>query len=363
MTVTAEGDSHQQCKINFMKTQLTQNDPLSSVPLVAPWLIGLAAALTALQLDLTHGFQCLPAAALAVQHYPQVEVTLPLLITGLDSAPIGAQLARLLRNAYPAQHMLTLLLGTGASISLPLATLDQLSLAQLPATLYVPPLPAGHSFTALQEIIAHLRAPEGCPWDREQTLQSMRHDLLSECTEVLEAIDLESSGKDNSAHIGEELGDLLMAATLMIQIASEAGRFQMGAVTHGIVSKLIRRHPHVFGNMKVDGVQTIVANWDTIKAQEKAERGEQPHPLDGVPAALPALEKARQLQSKAAKAGLLDRATVAWQNVTLATLFVERPTEEHLAELLWQLVALAHPHGLLAEDALRNYAVAFRQQY
>jgi tetrapyrrole methylase family protein / MazG family protein len=348
---------------NFMKTQLTPNDPLSSAPLVAPWLSGLAATLTAFQVDLTQGFQCLPAAALAAQHYPQVQVTLPLLITGVNSAPTAAHLAHLLRNAYPAQHTLTLLLATGETIHLPLATLDQLALAQWPATLYVPPLPAGHSFTALQEIVAHLRAPAGCPWDREQTLQSMRHDLLSECAEVLEAIDLESSGKNNSTHIGEELGDLLMAATLMIQIASEAGRFQMGEVTHGIVSKLIRRHPHVFGNTTVDGVQAIVANWDAIKAQEKAGRGEQPHPLDGVPAALPALEKARQLQSKAAKAGLLDRTTVAQQNASLAKLFTERPTEAHLAELLWQLVALAHPQGLLAEDALRNYTVAFRQQH
>jgi uncharacterized protein YabN with tetrapyrrole methylase and pyrophosphatase domain len=135
----------------------------------------------------------------------------------------------------------------------------------------------------------------------------------------------------------------------------------MADAVHSIVTKLIRRHPHVFGATAVDGVQTVLANWDAIKAEEKAAKGlASGHPLDGVPAALPALEKARQLQSKAAKAGLLDRAALAQASPALAALFGEAMDEQQLGELLWRLVALAHKAGLNAEDALRTYAVQYR---
>jgi tetrapyrrole methylase family protein/MazG family protein len=190
----------------------------------------------------------------------------------------------------------------------------------------------------------------------------MRHDLLSECAEVIEAIDAEMNGKDNSPHIAEEVGDLLMAAVLMIQIATEEKRFQMADVINGVVTKLIRRHPHVFDNLKVDGVQTVLANWDAIKAQEKVAKGQTNNePLAGVPAGLPALEKARQLQSKAAKAGLLDREALAQMRPELLALLGTTPTEARLGEILWQIVAVAHKADLNAEDALRSYTVHFRQ--
>src|SRR5690606_23844316 len=132
----------------------------------------------------------------------------------------------------------------------------------------------------------------------------------------------------------------------------DEGRFQMAKTIHSIVTKLIRRHPHVFGNEEVDGVQTVLANWDAIKAQEKAASGQTPgHPLDGVPAALPALEKARQLQSKAAKAGLLDRATLAHPSSLQSAIASAVHDEQSFGELLWGLVALAHESGINAEDA------------
>jgi uncharacterized protein YabN with tetrapyrrole methylase and pyrophosphatase domain len=178
---------------------------------------------------------------------------------------------------------------------------------------------------------------------------------------VLEAIDAEVDGNDNSEHIAEELGDMLMAAVLMIQIATDEKRFQMAKAIHSIVTKLIRRHPHVFGNEVVEGVQTVLANWDAIKAQEKASRGQAPeHPLHGVPAGLPALEKARQLQSKAAKAGLLDRTALAHSASLQAAVALPVQNEQSLGELLWRLVALAHQCDINAEDALRAYAVQFR---
>ena len=127
-----------------------------------------------------------------------------------------------------------------------------------------------------------------------------------------------------------------------------------------IVQKLIRRHPHVFDTVTVDGVDQVLTNWDEIKAQEKRAKGEvERGPLDGIPAALPALEKARVLQSKAAKAGLLDRAKLAATVPVLWSDFQQHPNEQSLGALLWGLVALTKIHDLNAEDALRSTCVHF----
>ncbi|MCB0134478.1 MAG: hypothetical protein KDD75_05155, partial [Caldilineaceae bacterium] len=163
------------------------------------------------------------------------------------------------------------------------------------------------------------------------------------------------------AAICEELGDVLLSAVMMTQIATEEGRFQMGDAVRGIVTKLIRRHPHVFGDVSVSGVDHVLANWDVIKAQEKAEQGVTRGPLDGIPPGLPALQKARKLQSKAAKAGLLDRAALAQSEPAVAALFGGAADEARFGAVLWQLVALAHANDVDAEDALRSYAVRFRR--
>ncbi len=211
------------------------------------------------------------------------------------------------------------------------------------------------------------RAPDGCPWDREQTLTSIRHDLLGETVEVLEAIDIEEAnseeaGIDNGEHIAEELGDVLMLATMMTQIAAEDGRFQMADVITNIVEKLIRRHPHVFGDQSVNGTDEVAVNWDAIKVQEKAGKGLAPAgPLDGVPAQLPALEKARKLQGKARKAGLLDRQALATSEPGLLDWLGPQPDDQAIGAALWALVALADENGVNAEGALRAQAVKYRQ--
>ncbi len=167
-------------------------------------------------------------------------------------------------------------------------------------------------------------------------------------------------GSDCSAAICEELGDVLLSATMLAQIAGEEGRFRMGEVVRGVVNKLIRRHPHVFGERKVQGVAHVLANWEAIKAEERAEKGHVAGPLDGVPPALPALRKARKLQAKAAKAGLLDREALAAENPALAALLGAAPQEQQVGELLWQLVALCHRHQIDAEEALRVQLLRFR---
>lgn len=321
----------------------------------------------AAEVDLMDGAQVVDAMLLARQHAPHVEVGLPLLVAQVYARWLASDLKLTLLNTYPAEHEVLILRAAGGAqqevTPTPLHALDAASHQFDHLTsVYVPPQAAGRSLTDLVEIVAHLRAPEGCPWDREQTLESLRTDLLSECAEVLEAIDAEADGDDNSAHIAEELGDLLMVALMLIQIAAEEGRFLLGDVTEGIVTKLIRRHPHVFGATLVDNAAEVVVNWDAIKQQEKAAKGVTASPLDGVPAALPALEKARQLQHKARKAGLLDRGALAHRNPALAALFDARNDDQPFAEALWQLVALAAERDVNLEDALRTYAINWRTQ-
>lgn len=319
----------------------------------------------AVGVDLMDGAQVVDAMLIARQHHPRVDVGLPLLIGQVYARWLASDLKLTLLNAYPAETPTRIIQAAGTArqrvLERPLHALDSADNFDHLTSVYLPPQEYGRSFTDLQETVAHLRAPEGCPWDREQTLASMRADLLGECAEVLEAIDAEEGGGDNAEHIAEELGDLLMAATMMVQIATDEGRFQMGDATRSIVTKLIRRHPHVWGETQVGGVDEVLVNWDAIKAQEKAAKGlAAPHPLDGVPAALPALEKARELQSRAHKAGLLDRHALAHENAALVEAVGPAPRRDEIGRLLWQLVALAREAGVDAEDALRGYTVEFR---
>lgn len=325
----------------------------------------------AVGVDILDGGQVMDAMLLAQQHHPRLDVGLPLLVGQLYSRGVASDVKLTLMNAYPDDHPVTLVAGAGTAaqvaVTLPLHELDRRDDFDHLTSLYISPLLRG-SFTDLQEIVAHLRAPEGCPWDQEQTLESLRQDLLGECAEVLEAIDadaaMQDAGEDNSAHLAEELGDLYLVATMLVQIATEEGRFRLADVMQGIVTKLIRRHPHVFGDVDVENVDQILRNWDTIKAAEKAAKGQTAaHPLDGIPGHLPALEKARVLQSKAHKAGLLDRTALAEARPALGRLLGDAPDAETVGALLWEVVALAHRHEINAEDALRAYTVAFRSQH
>lgn len=321
--------------------------------------------------DVASGCQMMDAAALTQRYYPPVNVGWPLAILQVQDRDAAAKVMAALLAAYPPDHIVTVAyppLGADADLQkIALSELDAASAFGPATSVYVPPLPPGRDFTDLQETVAHLRSPVGCPWDREQTLSSLRQDLLSECVEVLEAIDLDAgdgeySAGQNGDHIAEELGDVLLIVTMMLQIAIDEGRFQMAEVADHIVRKLIRRHPHVFGDVNVTGSSDVIANWEAIKVQEKAEKGKRvDSPLDGVPAELPALEKARALQSKAAKAGLLDRSALAYSMPGLAELLGPEPDEVAVGEALWVLTALAREHGVVAENALRAYAVAYRR--
>ena len=150
-------------------------------------------------------------------------------------------------------------------------------------------------FATLVDIIARLRASDGCPWDRKQTHSSLRGSLLEECYEVLEALDEGDPGK-----LCEELGDLLMQIVFHIQIAAEAGEFELGDVLNRINAKLIHRHPHIFGSLKVKNAEEVAVNWEVLKREEK---GADISILDSMPKQMPALGYSQEIQRRVAQVG------------------------------------------------------------
>ena len=205
-------------------------------------------------------------------------------------------------------------------------------------------------FETLVKIIAQLRAPDGCPWDREQTHASLREFLLQESYEVLAALD-----EGNSEKLRQELGDLLLQIILHTQIAAEAGEFKLGDVMKGINTKLIRRHPHVFGSETVKDAAEVAHNWEVIKQEE---RGTDAGLLASVPAQMPALSYSKEIQRRVAEAGfdwpdidgVIDK--VAEEVGEFKQSAGEQKTEE-FGDLLFTLVNLARRLGIDSESALR----------
>jgi MazG family protein len=242
------------------------------------------------------------------------------------------------------------------------------------------------TFADLVEIMARLRGPGGCPWDREQTHRTLRPYLLEEAYETLEAID---SG--SAAALCQELGDLLLQVVFHAQMAAERGAFTIDDVIAGLVEKLIRRHPHVFADAQVAGASEVLANWEAIKAEERrtglhtgagsggsggpaggTAPGEHGSALDGVPRALPSLALAQALQERAARAGF------AWPGMADAVAKVAeelaelqeaargqdgRRAEEEVGDLLFAAANLPRYVGADGEQALRDAAARFRARF
>lgn len=308
------------------------------------------------------------AVELASLHHPPFPPSAHALIAQLYSAGVASDVKLVLMNQYPESHPVRLVQAAGTARArvqdLPLFEMDRgMDLDHL-STLYVPPL-AGGSVEGLQETVAHLRAPEGCPWDREQTHQSLRASLQEEAYEVLEALD----HQDPSA-LREELGDLLLQVVLQTQIATEAGEFRMADVVREIEGKLRRRHPHVFASVHVEGVGEVLRNWEEIKAAERAERGEsQSGSLNGVSPGLPALLQAYLYQQRAARVGFDWRSIQGvrqkfeeeLQEVQGAATPAEQSAE--VGDLIFTSVNLARWLGVEPESALRESNRRFRMRF
>ena len=224
------------------------------------------------------------------------------------------------------------------------------------------------TFDDLVATMGRLRGPGGCPWDREQTHRSLRPYLLEETYEALEAID-----RGSPDDLRQELGDLLLQVVFHAQMAREAGTFTIEDVVAGLVDKLIRRHPHVFGDVRVEGSREVLANWETIKAQERTEglHGPEAGALTGLPRALPALALAQRTQDQAARAGF------AWPDLQAALGKVreelaeleaaagrgEGRAAEEMGDLLFAVAGLPRYLHLDGEQALREACTAFRDRF
>ena len=326
--------------------------------------------LTALGLDAlgpglgAPGLQIVDGIELAARHHPPLNPDMPALIGQVYSRALASDLKLTLMNQYPDEHPVTLVHAAGTSdervVTLLLYELDRQEVDHL-TSLFVPPLPSVSSFEGFQETVAHLRAPEGCPWDREQTHESLRGNLMEESYETLAAIDI----GDLDA-LREELGDLLLQIVLQTQIATEEGAFRMADVIAGIDAKLKYRHPHVWGTATVSSAGEVVTRWECLKRQEK---GEQTSLLDGVPRVLPALEQALSYGQRAARVGfdwpgpaeVVEKVREEMRELELAG--APEAVEAELGDLLFAVANWARHLGVDPETALRQANARFARRF
>ncbi len=321
---------------------------------------GLDALLASAGLDPGEGVQIVAAHRLTAIAF---DPSLPLLVMASDSGAAGATLAgrharsgahEVLVALYPASHEVR---------RLPEGTthrLDELDDAQLGARSWfiqaLDPFENLASPHGMAAISARLRAPNGCPWDRKQTHRSLRPYLLEEAYETVDAIEHGSSGD-----LAEELGDVLLQVILHAQLAAEKGVFDLTDVYRSITAKIVRRHPHVFGTVEVDGVEQVLANWETIKADERAERGKAHEgAFGGVARALPALAGSREIQERASALGWdWDAIDGVWEKVREEIEELRQAASDgdrlhEVGDVLFALVNLSRWMKLDPEEALRE---------
>lgn len=234
-------------------------------------------------------------------------------------------------------------------------------------------------FVQLLQIMDRLRGDQGCPWDREQTRESIKPFLLEETYEVLEAID-----QSKPAQLKEELGDLLLQIVFHCQIAKERGEFDAETLISACIDKLVRRHPHVFGDHKVKDSEEVLHRWEDLKRQERGSEGEESSLLDGLPKALPALLQAHRVQERVSRSGfdwpktpsphqgelgeglkgVVAKVQEELRELEEAIRHRDRKCiEEELGDLLFSLVNLARLVGVEPEGALRQTTFRFIERF
>lgn len=319
-------------------------------------------------LDPADGLQVVAGDRLALVAF---DPSLPLVVLRAAPGATGSGRARVLpgRHArgsatgvlgalYPHDHSLhPLPSGNRVAVS----ALDEPAL--LAGDWLVPPLALEDNLASphgMAAISARLRAPDGCPWDRKQTHESLRPFVLEEAYETVDAIE-----RGTPADLAEELGDLFLQVVLHAQLAAERGDFDMTDVYRTLGAKIVRRHPHVFGGLEVDGVEQVLANWETIKAGERAERTDEKRdrgPFAGVARALPALPASREIQERASALGWdWEQISGVWEKVAeeIEELREAAAATDHgarlheLGDVLFALVNLARWLKLDPEEALR----------
>jgi tetrapyrrole methylase family protein / MazG family protein len=325
----------------------------------------------ALELDpFTAGLQIMDATALAALRPDEIAgkliPTAPLLIAQVYNRRLASVVKLALGECYPDEWMVQLVRAAGiegeqALETMPLYELDRQHAANHLSTLYVPPLDELAALRlpeTLRFITYRLRRePDGCPWDRQQTHQSLTRYVLEETYEVVEALE-----ENDMEKLAEELGDLLLQVYLHAEIARQEGNFDIGDVFEHVNAKLIRRHPHVFGEVEVSSAGQVVQNWEVIKRQERAASGkdvQQESVLDGVPPAMPALMMAQEYQKRAGKLGFDYRSVERILEKLHEELkeLQEAATPEHrfeeMGDVFYMVARLARQLHIDAEQALR----------
>ncbi len=324
----------------------------------------------ALGIELGPALSIVDGLALTGLLIPSFPPTQPALITQISSREMASEIKLTLMANYPDEYPVRLVHAAGTESekveNVALWELDHSASVGPLSSLYIPARETGRSLEDFQEIIARLRAPDGCPWDKEQTHLSLRPYLLEEAYEVLEALDHE-----DPEHLKEELGDLLLQIVLHTQIAIEENDFNLTDVLSGISQKLIRRHPHVFGSVQADTAAQVVKNWEQIKAEERKTNGDtQPKGmLDGIPNALPALVQADQIQDRAKRVGFDWKSlepVVEKVREELGELLDAKSSQERQSEsgdLLFACVNVIRWLDVDPEMALRESNARFRKRF
>jgi tetrapyrrole methylase family protein/MazG family protein len=310
---------------------------------------------------LSDGLLILDALSLA-DHRRALVPERPTIIAQVYDRRAASQAKLALLESYPPEHAVRIVRASGtperAVIDTTVAALDREDAFDHLVSLYVPPLGLlddTRSFEGLRAVIAQLRNPDGgCPWDLEQTHDTLKRFLLEEAYEALDALD-----EGEPHRMAEEMGDLLMQIVLHAQVAEDQGDFVIEDVIGAIAAKLIRRHPHVFGDVAVSGADDVLRNWETLK---QAERGEQPL-LDAVPKAMPALAQAQSLLARAAKAGDARAPLATTQLLDGVATLADAATPDALGEVLLAIVDLARTQDLDAEESLRLALRRFREEF
>jgi tetrapyrrole methylase family protein / MazG family protein len=334
-------------------------------------------------LDLAAGLQVVPAERLIAT---PVEASCPLLLVPLATlrtaddgreveplpgrhGPAGRDPLAVLGRLYPADHPV------GRFGIADRTTIGELTSETLAGPLYVGPVAAELAVGgpwAMPWISDRLRRPDGCPWDREQTHASLRKHLLEETYEVYDTLDAGAT-----PDLAEELGDLLLQVVLHAQLAAEAGVFDLADVQTAIAAKIVRRHPHVFGDAEARTASDVNRQWERIKADERAAAAEQgdgadgvsKSALDGISPSLPALASSQEMQERAANIGydwpsiegVLDKVTEELAELRAAGTDAE--WAEEFGDLLFVLVNVARRHGIESEAALRAANDKFRRRF
>ena len=326
----------------------------------------------ALEIDPIEGFQLVDALTLKSD---RLQLNGHVIITQVYDQMVASEVKLTLMEQLPDDYKVMIVTAAGSSEQqikeVALYELDRETRMNNLTSVYIPPVENSeilhHQFSSLRGIITQLRGPNGCPWDKEQTHESLKRYLIEECYELLEAIE-----EEDYDHIIEELGDVLLQVVLHSQIGEDDGMFSIDDVIKGISDKMVRRHPHVFGEVMVQDTEEVLSNWEDIKRKEKGSVDKKSI-LDSVSTALPALSKAFHLQKKAAKVGF-DWPTIdgTWEKVKeeideleieLASTNDERLMMKEFGDVLFALVNVGRHYKIEPEEALTSTNKKFYDRF